>query len=58
MEYQYYDKNNKDSIQFYQNGDRRYTAAVNGQVQGVVTSSDVDSIIANYQKLQNGQAVG
>ena len=58
VEYQYYDKNNKDTIQFYQSGDRRYTAVVNGQVQGVVTSSDVDSIIANYQKLQNGQAVG
>lgn len=57
VEYQYYDKGGKDTIQLYKSGDRRYTAVVNGQVYGTVTSTDVDKMTSSYQQLQNGQSV-
>jgi len=57
IEYAYFDKSNKDTIQFYKSGDRRFTAVVNGQVYGIVTSADVEKIISNFKLLQDGQTV-
>lgn len=57
VEYQYYDKNQKDTVQFYNGGDRRYTVVVNGEVCGAVTSTEVDKVFASYQQLQSGQSV-
>ncbi len=57
VEYQYYDKNDKDTVQLYKSGDRRYVAVVNGQVYGTVTSTDVDRMVSSYQLLQSGKAV-
>lgn len=57
VEYQYFDKTAKDTIQFYKGAERRYIAVVNGRVYGVMVSSDVDKMISSYQQLQNGQPV-
>lgn len=57
VEYQYYDKSTKDTVQFYNGGDRRYIAVLNGEVCGTVTSSDVDKLFTSYQQLQSGQSV-
>jgi len=57
VEYSYFDKSAKDTIQFYKSGDRRYTAVVNGQVYGAVVSTEVEKVINNLKLLQNGQTV-
>ncbi len=57
VEYQYFDKNTKDILQFYNGGDRRYLVVLNGEVCGTVTSTDVDKIFTSYQQLQSGQSV-
>lgn len=57
VEYQYFDKTTKDTIAFYAGGDRRYTAVVNGQVYGNVTSSEVDKMITAWKQLQAEQTV-
>jgi hypothetical protein len=51
IEYQYFDQSTIDKIEFYKNGDRRYTAVFNGQVEGNVTSPDLDKIVYDFQQL-------
>lgn len=51
VEYHYFDKAGTDKIEFYKNGDRRYTAVVNGEVYGNVTSPDVDKVMYDFGQL-------
>ena len=55
--YQYFDDDKTDTIEFYQSGDRRYTAVLNGQVFGLVTQEDMDNISDGIVALENGEAV-
>lgn len=55
LEYQYFDKSGKDTVQFYAAGDRRYLAAVNGETAGIVTSSDIDTLYAEWQQMLSGK---
>lgn len=57
VEYQYYEKSGKDTVSFYKSGDRRYIAAVNGSVYGMVTSDDVNTITDSLHLLENGKTV-
>lgn len=57
IEYQYFDSKNKDTISLYKNGDRRYTAVMNGSVYGLVTSGDVDKMASNLKLLESGKTV-
>lgn len=57
LQYQYYDKASADTVEFYQSGDRRYTAVLNGAVFGIVTQDDIDLITKNIGLLESGQAV-
>ena len=51
VEYRYFDQATTDKIEFYKNGDRRYTAVLNGQVEGNVTSPDLDKILYDFKQL-------
>lgn len=55
LEYQYFDKSGKDTVQFYTAGDRRYLAVVNGETAGIVTSSDIDTLYAEWQQMLSGK---
>ncbi len=57
IEYRYFDKSDKDVIQYIQSGDRRYTAVVNGKPFGIVTQDDLDTINSNLKQLEAGGAV-
>lgn len=57
LRYQYYDKASTDTVEFYQSGDRRYVAVLNGAVFGIVTQDDVDLVTKNIGLLESGQAV-
>ncbi len=57
VEFQYFDKDNKDTIAFYKSGVRRYTAVVDGSVCGVVTAADTEKIINNIKLLESGKTV-
>lgn len=55
LEYQYFDKSGKDTVQFYAAGDRRYLAVVNGETAGIVTSSDIDTLYTEWQQMLSGK---
>jgi microcompartment protein CcmL/EutN len=57
VKYQYFDDSKTDIIEFYQSGDRRYTAVLNGQVFGIVTQEDIDTLVQGITALENGQDV-
>ena len=57
IEYRYFDKSDKDVIQYIPSGDRRYTAVVNGKPFGTVTQDDLDTIASNLKQLEAGGAV-
>ena len=57
LQYRYYDKAATDTVEFYQSGDRRYTAVLNGAVFGVVTQDDIDLVTRNIGLLESGQSV-
>lgn len=57
LEYQYFDKSGKDTVQFYAAGDRRYLAVVNGETAGLVTSAEIDSLYADWQQALSGKTV-
>lgn len=57
IEYTYFSSNNKDRIEFYDAGNRRYTAVLNGNVFGNVTVDDIDFINGNVKTLESGGTV-
>ncbi|MVB10907.1 hypothetical protein CAFE_16080 [Caprobacter fermentans] len=57
VKFQYYDGAAADTFEFYKSGDRRYTAVVNGQVFGIVTQDDMDSVTAGISALESGKSV-
>lgn len=57
LQYRYYDKAATDTVEFYQSGDRRYVAVLNGVAFGVVTQGDIDLVTKNIGLLESGQAV-
>lgn len=58
VQYQYFDGSEADTVTFYQSGDRRYTAVLNGQVFGLVAQDDLDTVTENIAALESGKAVG
>jgi hypothetical protein len=57
VQYQYFDDSKTDAVEFYQSGDRRYTAVLNGQVFGIVTQDDLDTITGDIAALESGKTV-
>ncbi|MFU0832007.1 MAG: DUF4340 domain-containing protein [Oscillospiraceae bacterium] len=57
VKYQYFDDSKTDTIEFYQSGDRRYTAVLNGQIYGIVTQDDIDTLSNSITALENGEEV-
>lgn len=51
VEYHYFDKTSTDKIEFFKNGDRRYTVVMNGEVIGNITSPDLDKVMYDYRQL-------
>ncbi|QAT48299.1 DUF4340 domain-containing protein [Caproiciproducens sp. NJN-50] len=58
VQYQYFDGSSADTVEFYQSGNRRYTAVLNGQVFGIVAQDDIDAVTEDIAALENGKAVG
>lgn len=54
---QYFDDSKTDTVEFFQSGDRRYTAVLNGQVLGLVAQDDLDTVTGTIAALESGQAV-
>lgn len=57
VEYTYFDSDNKDTIEFYDAGNRRYTAVLNGSVFGNVTVDDINSINSSIKTMESGGTV-
>lgn len=57
VEYTYFNSNDKDKIEFYDAGNRRYTAVLNGNVFGNVTVDDINSVNENIKTLESGGTI-
>ncbi len=57
VNYRYFNTAKSDTVAFYKSGDRRYTAVLNGQVYGIVTQDDLDTVTGGIAALESGKAV-
>lgn len=57
VRYSYFDKASTDTLEFYQSGDRRYLAVLNGAPYGNVVSTDVDAVVSQLANFESGKAI-
>lgn len=55
--YHYFDKPGTDTVAFYPDGDRRYTAVKGGVVYGTVTKSGVDTVFDVLGSFEKGETI-
>lgn len=60
LTYGYYDTDQTDVVEFYESkeSDRTYIAVVNGQVDGTVKMTTLDSLLSNAKDMENDVNVG